>query len=399
MNIAYFDCFMGISGDMTLGALIDAGADASLLKKKLAGLCLSGYRIEIEKRITGHIEATDVNVILENHDPHAKKASPHGHHRHLLEIKEIINRSDLSERVKKTAIAIFKRLAEAEARVHGSTPDKVHFHEVGAMDAIIDIVGSTICLELLGWPKVISSPMPTFHGFAEGAHGVFPLPAPAAAEILRGVPWRELGIEGELVTPTGAAIIKEIASGFGPQPSMTIEKIGYGSGKTDFGRMNALRVMIGEESDSNAGSVTVIETNIDDLNPELYEDIMEKLFAAGALDVFLTPVQMKKNRPGIILSVICSNQQADEIAPIILMETSTFGIRMSQWKRICLERSHEAVTTDFGTIRIKIGKLDKKVISASPEYDDCKKAAAKHNVPLKKVYEAARAAYSLKKGE
>ncbi len=402
MKIAYFDCFMGISGDMTLGALIDAGADPSLLSKKLAGLGLGGYRIAVEKKITGHIEATDVNVIPENHDQHRKQSRNdirHHDHRHLPEIIEIINSAELSARVKQTALSIFRRLAQAEAKVHGSAPEEVHFHEVGAIDAIVDIVGSTICLELLEWPKVISSPMPTFHGYAKGAHGVIPLPAPATAEILRGVPWRNLGVEGELVTPTGAAIIMEIATEFGEQPPMTIEKIGYGAGKTDFGVMNALRVMIGEQSGGESNSVTVVETNIDDFNPEFYESVMEKLFTAGALDVFLTPVQMKKNRPGITLSAICSHHKAQEIATLILSETSTFGVRMSQWQRICIERRQEEVATEFGVIRIKIGELNKKAITISPEYDDCKKAAIEHNVPIKLVYEAAKAACKLKQGK
>ena len=397
MKIAYFDCFMGISGDMTLGALIDAGADPSLLIEKLDGLGLGGYRIEIAKKITGHIRATDVDVIFDSHDHHGQNENGHHHgHRHLPEITEIINKSDLSARVKKTAINIFQKLAQAEAKVHGSTPEEVHFHEVGAIDAIVDIVGSTICLELLNWPKVVSSPMPTFHGYAKGAHGVFPLPAPAAAEILRDVPWRKLDMEGELVTPTGAAIITEIASDFGGQPPMTIEKIGYGSGKSDFGRMNALRVMIGEQLDGESNSVTVIETNIDDFNPEFYETAMEKLFAAGALDVFLTPIQMKKNRPGIILSAICNSHKAQELAAIILRETSTFGVRMSQKERICLKRRNEQVKTEFGAIRIKVGELNDQAMSVSPEYDDCKKAAIEHNVPIKLVYEAVQVAYKLK---
>jgi uncharacterized protein (TIGR00299 family) protein len=391
---------MGISGDMTLGALIAAGADPSVLQSKLAGLGLGGYRIEIAKKTTGHMEATDVDVILDSHDHHGQNENGHHHgHRHLPEITEIINKSELSSRVKKTAINIFQRLARAEAKVHGSMPEEVHFHEVGAIDAIVDIVGSTICLELLNWPKVISSPMPTFYGYATGAHGVFPLPAPAAAEILRGVPWRKLDIEGELVTPTGAAIITEIASDFGGQPPMTIEKIGYGSGKSDFGRMNALRVMIGEQLDGASDSVTVIETNIDDLNPEFYETAMEKLFAAGALDVFLTPIQMKKNRPGIILSAICNPVKAKELSSIMLSETSTFGIRMSPKERICLKRRDEQVTTEFGAIRIKIGELNNQTMSVSPEYGDCKKAAIERNVPIKLVYEAALVAYKFKMGK
>ena len=307
----------------------------------------------------------------------------------------MIRGANLSERVKQTAERIFSRLAVAEGRVHGRSPEEVHFHEVGAVDAIVDIVGAAICLDMLGWPKVIASPMPTFHGFAKGSHGTFPLPAPATAEILRGVPWRKLDIEGELVTPTGAAIIAEIASGFGEMPAMTVEKIGYGAGKSDFGIPNVLRVMLGEESVSLpvTQSVTVIETNIDDLNPQFYETAMERLFAAGALDVFLTPIQMKKNRPGTLLSVICDPLKAGSLAAIVLAETSTLGIRMTRWERICLDRRWEEVVTGFGTIRIKIGEKDGKIVTASPEYEECKQAALAHGVAIRQVYESAMIQY------
>jgi len=275
MKIAYFDCFAGISGDMTLGALIGAGADPERLRKSLAGLGLDGYRIEVGKKMAGMIEATDVHVLLDDH---------HHHHRRLKDILKIIRDAELSDRVKLTAERIFQRLAEAEGKVHGRSPEEVHFHEVGAVDAIIDIVGTAICLEILGWPKIIGSPIPTFHGYARGSHGVFPLPAPATAEILRGIPWRKLDIEGELVTPTGAAIIREIATGFGPLPAMTIESIGYGAGKCDFGIPNALRVMIGEEAivtASSTESVGVIETNIDGVNTQFYGTVMAGHFSVG----------------------------------------------------------------------------------------------------------------------
>ena len=386
MKIAYFDCFAGISGDMTLGALIGAGADPERLREGLAGLGVGGYRIEVGKKMTGPIEATDVRVLLDDHHHH--------HHRRLHDIREMIRGANLSDRVKLTAERIFLRLAEAEGRVHGSSPEEVHFHEVGAVDAIVDIVGTALCLEMLGWPKVVAGPMPTFHGYAKGSHGVFPLPAPATAEILRGVPWRKLDIEGELVTPTGAAIIREIAAGFGPLPAMTVESIGYGAGKSDFGIPNALRVMIGEEvAGAESQGVTVIETNIDDLNPQFYETAMERLFAAGALDVFLTPIQMKKNRPGTLLSVICDPDLTEAIAAIILAETSTFGVRISRCERLCLDRRWEEVVTEFGKIRIKIGERDGGVITASPEYEDCKRAAAEHGVAVRHVHESAAALY------
>jgi hypothetical protein len=384
MKIAYFDCFAGISGDMTLGALIGVGADPERLREGLAGLGVGGYRIEVGKRMTGPIEATDVRVLLD--DCH------HHHHRRLHDILEMIRGANLSDRAKQMAESIFRRLAEAEAKVHGHSPEKVHFHEVGAVDAIIDIVGTAISLEMLDWPKVIASPMPTFHGYAKGSHGVFPLPAPATAEILRGIPWRKLDIEGELVTPTGAAIIREIAAGFGPLPAMTVESIGYGAGKSDFGIPNALRIMIGEGtalSVSPAESVTVIESNIDDLNPQFYETAMERLFAAGALDVFLTPIQMKKNRPGTLLSVICDPDRAQTMADTVLAETTTFGVRISRWERLCLDRRWEEVVTGFGVIRIKVGERDGRVITATPEYEDCKRAAAEHKVAVRHVHESA----------
>jgi uncharacterized protein (TIGR00299 family) protein len=387
MKIAYFDCFAGISGDMTLGALIGAGADPERLRDSLAALGVGGYRIEVGRKISGYIEATDVAVIVE--EPHQ------GHHRHLKDILETIHAASLSDPVKQRAESIFRRLAAAEGRVHGCPPEKVHFHEVGAVDAIVDIVGTAIALEMLGSPKVFSSPMPTFHGYVKGTHGIFPLPAPATAEILRGVPWRRLDIEGELVTPTGAAIITEIASGFGPFPAMTVESIGYGAGKSDFGIPNALRVMIGEGcvASADSGCVAVIETNIDDLNPQFYEIAVERLFAAGALDVYMSPLQMKKNRPGTLLSVICDPALTETIAAVVLAETSTLGVRISRRERICLDRRWEEVVTEFGTIRIKIGEKNGKEIQAAPEYEDCKRAAAKHRVTVRRVYESASTQY------
>ena len=397
MKIAYFDCFAGISGDMTLGALIGAGADPVRLRDGLASLGVGGYTIEVGRKIKGPIEATDVRVALD--EPRLP------HHRGLNEILEMIRSAALSDRVKQTAGRIFNRLAEAEGRVHGRSPEEVHFHEVGAVDAIVDIVGTAICLEMIGWPKVVAGPMPTFHGYTTGAHGIFPLPAPATTEILRGVPWRKLDIEGELVTPTGAAIIAEIASSFGKMPAMTVEKIGYGAGKSDFDIPNVLRVMIGEESVAYAGTrfgsypqgVTVIETNIDDLNPQFYETAMERLFAAGALDVFLAPIQMKKNRPGTLLSVICDPDRAEALAAVVLAETSTLGVRMSRWERICLDRRWEEVVTSFGTIRIKIGERDGKTITASPEYEDCKRAAAEYGVAIRQVYENAMVLFRMER--
>jgi len=386
MKIAYFDCFAGISGDMVLGALIGAGASAQKLQESLAGLDIGHYDLEVGATVKGHIAATDVRLVVSGQPER---------HRRLSDILDILDRSRLSDRVKKTADRIFTRLAEAEAAVHGTSVDEVHFHEVGAVDAIIDIVGTAICLELIGAPKVVSSPMPTFHGFVSGTHGTFPLPAPATMELLRGVEWRALDADGELVTPTGAAIITAIASEFGPMPSMTVERIGYGAGKRDYEFPNVLRVLLGEASDEGPSPerAILVETNIDDLNPQFYDSVMDHLFAAGALDVYLTPIQMKKNRPGTLLSVLCPPEGARAMAEILLSETSTLGVRMTPTDRICLGRRWEEVETEFGTIRIKIGELDGRVVNASPEYEDCRRAAEEHRVPVKQVYDAAVAAH------
>ncbi|MBI2844338.1 MAG: nickel pincer cofactor biosynthesis protein LarC [Armatimonadetes bacterium] len=386
MKTLYFDCFAGISGDMTLGALIDVGADPEKLRQSLSALEVDHYRIEIGRTVKQHVAATDVKVVVEQH-PHR--------HRRLRHILQIIESSNLSVPVKETSGRIFRRLAEAESSVHGASPEDVHFHEVGAVDAIIDIVGTAICLDLLGNPKVASSPLPTFHGFAEGSHGVFPLPAPATVELSKGIPWRASDVEGELVTPTGAAIISAIASGFGPMPSMIVESVGCGAGKRDYNFPNVLRVMLGRESEALPGveRVTLVETNIDDLNPQFYDSVMDDLFAAGALDVYLAPIQMKKSRPGILLSALCPPDKSQAISRIILSETSTLGVRIQEIDRVCLDRRWEEVETKFGRIRIKIGELEGKVMHAAPEYEDCRSAAQQSGTSVKQVYDAAAAAY------
>ena len=387
MTVLYFDCFSGIAGDMATAALLSLTGAEKELRKALKGVSLSGYRLSVERGQSCGMAGTRVHVNVSSRAKHG---------RHLRDIVSLLASSCLPRETLARAIRCFELLGAAEAKVHGTTIDEVHFHEVGAVDAIVDIVGTALCLEMLGWPKVVSSPMPTFHGFAEGAHGTFPLPAPATAELLRGVPWRKLDIEGELVTPTGAAIIREISASFGNLPAMTIETIGYGAGKSDFGILNALRVMIGEETAlpfSTTESVAVIETNIDDLNPEFYELAMERIFAAGALDVFLSPIQMKKNRPGTLLTVICNPEKTQTIAEIVLADTSTFGVRISGRERICLDRRWAEVETPFGKIRIKIGRRSGRETVASPEYEDCKRAAMEHGAPLRRVYDAALAAY------
>lgn len=389
MRIAYFDCFAGISGDMTLGAVLDAGVDEARFRKELAKLPVE-FDLQVSKVVKQGIQATDVRVIV----PHEH------HHRRLNDIKALIEAAGLSDTIKARSTAVFQHLAEAEGAVHGTSPEEVTFHEVGAVDAIVDIVGSAIGLELLGVEEVFASPLPMGHGFVEAAHGKIPLPAPATVEILRGVPVYDAGIQGELVTPTGAAIIRTLATDFGEMPAMTLQTTAYGAGKSEFPFPNVLRVLIGELSDmsdlsdpSDRKQVAIVETNIDDMNPEFYDLVFERLFKAGALDVYLTPIYMKKNRPANLLTAICPIEKKDAISEVLLTETTTFGVRISIASRRCLERKWETVSTHFGDIRIKIGLMGGKAITASPEYEDCKKAAEAHSVSVHMVYDEAIARY------
>lgn len=398
MRIAYFDCFAGISGDMTLGALVDAGADFDALKRELEKLNIHEYELSAEKVTKRGISATQVTVDVHKHGHQHHDHAHHGGHHHgrsYADIRQIVEGSDLSESVKQRALAVFRKLGEAEAKIHDKDLETIHFHEVGSVDAIVDIVGACICLDLLGVGKTYASPMPTFQGTVQIAHGTFPLPAPATSEILKDVPWRQLGIEGEIVTPTGAAIAATLSEGFGAMPAMTVESIGYGAGTKDFGMPNVLRVMIGE-SDPHSGEhedVTVVETNIDDISPQIYEVVMERLFAAGALDVYLTPIQMKKSRPAVLLSVICAPGDISAMSDILFEETSTIGLRIDTRKRICLPREFVKVDTKYGQITMKIARRAGEVVNVQPEYETCKAAAAEHSVPVKMVRDAAVAAF------
>ncbi|MHB0913964.1 MAG: nickel pincer cofactor biosynthesis protein LarC [Armatimonadota bacterium] len=367
MKTAYFDCFDGISGDMTLGALIDAGADEAALRAELAKLGLD-FELVIGRSTRRGISGVSVEVRHHEHE-----------HRHLPDIERIIGGSALSEGVKARALLIFRRLAEAEGRVHGVPAEHVHFHEVGAVDAIVDIVGVCICLELLGVERIASSPLPLGSGFVECAHGTIPIPAPATVELLSGVPVYAGG-EGETVTPTGAAIIR-CAEDF-EMPQMTLSGVGYGAGARSL-----LRVMLGEsKSLPEAVRVSMVETNIDDMNPELYPSVFEALFSAGALDVYATPISMKKGRPAVLLSAVCPPERADEVARTVLAQTSSFGVRVSAAERLCLPRERRIVTTSYGDVRVKIGPG-----KAAPEYEDCRAAAETHGVPVRLVYEEAAA--------
>lgn len=385
MKIAYFDCFAGASGDMILGALIDAGVDVHKLQEGLGRLHVRDYELRVTRVQKGAIEATDVEVVLDGEVSERK----------LADIEAVITDSDLPQEIKETSVTIFRRLVTVEAEIHGTNYEDVHLHEAGGTDAIVDVVGSLLGLSLLGVEQVYASRLPLGHGYVHCAHGPLPLPAPATLELLKGVPVAQLDVEGELVTPTGAAILTGIVQEFGAFPEMTVESIGYGAGKSEFAFPNVLRVLVGTAPQRLAESrerVVLLETNLDDMNPELYDHIMQSLFAAGALDVYLQPIQAKKNRPGVVLSVLCHPQAAQELSSIIFAETTTLGIRQQAMERLCLHRETIRVETPFGQVRIKVAKLGDRTMNLAPEYEDCRRLAIESKRPLKEVYAAAEAA-------
>jgi len=406
-KIAYFDCFSGISGDMTLGALVDAGLDQDELKNELAKLNLGDeYTLSFTKSEKHGITGTKANVTLSHNDEHSHEDPPHENHHHhehrkLTEILELIDSSGLSQRVKETAKNVFDRLAQAEARIHNTTKDDVYLHEVSAVDSIVDIVGSAIGIKLLGIEEIFSSPLSLGGGgFVKCAHGILPVPVPATLELLKNIPVRQTSIKKELVTPTGAAIISTLAKGFGSMPEMTIEQIGYGAGGRDLAEQpNMLRIVIGEKKNTagadlnSSDEITVLETNIDDMSPETYGYVMEKLFQEGALDVFFTPIFMKKNRPAIKLTVLTHSQNKEKICNCIISETTTFGVRFYETERKKLSREFVTVDTQYGEVRMKLGKLDDEVIKAMCEYEDCKRLAEENGVTIKSVYQAAEESY------
>ncbi len=380
MKIAYFDCFAGASGDMILGALIDAGLKTGLLKSELGKLNLPGFSITAKKTLKDGIAATKFDV-----------RTGHEHkHRNLRDITRIIDGSGLSTAVRQKSKAVFRRLAEAEARVHGTSIDEIHFHEVGAVDAIVDITGAVAGLELLDIEKIFVSPLHLGRGTVKCAHGILPVPPPAVAEMVKGFPVYSTDVEGELVTPTGAAILTTLASGFGPMPAMMVDGTGYGAGSRNTGVPNLLRVFIGRSAEAEGDSVQVIETNIDDMNPQFYEHVMESLFKAGAKDVTLTPVIMKKNRPGIVLSVIAASADAEALVALIFRETTTLGVRISEIKkRMVAERGILSVRTKWGAARVKTKRIGSRT-SFSPEYDDCKRIARAKGIPVSDVFDEIR---------
>ncbi|MBN2581572.1 MAG: nickel pincer cofactor biosynthesis protein LarC [Planctomycetes bacterium] len=382
--MAYFDAFSGASGDMILGALVDAGLDLAALELALATLGLDGYRLEARKETRLGIAATRLEVHLEAGHDHA--------HRHLSHIRRIIEGATLPGAAAAKALAVFTRLAEAEAHVHGTTPEKIHFHEVGAVDAIVDIVGAAVALELMGIERVVSSPLPTGGGTVQCAHGLMPVPAPATAELLKGVPLRPSVEQKELTTPTGAALLTTLAAKFGGVPQMSIEAIGYGAGKRQGETVaNVLRVLVGRAAgDGLAGdTVWVIETNLDDTTGEVVADAGHRLMEAGALDVFTTPIMMKKGRPGLLLRCLVHEEARAEVERLIFEHTGTFGLRRSQWTRSMLGRRHETVETPFGAVRVKLGLRGDEVLRVAPEYEDCRRAAEAHGVSVQQVMQEA----------
>ncbi|MGH9898196.1 MAG: nickel pincer cofactor biosynthesis protein LarC [Pyrinomonadaceae bacterium] len=396
MTTLYFDCFAGASGDMILGALLDAGLDATLLKEDLKKLNLSGFDIDFEKVDRSGISSTKV---------HVHTAEEHVH-RHLSDIVKIIDNSSLSDKVKSLAKAIFSNLAEAEARVHNMPVEKIHFHEVGALDAIVDVVGASIGFDLMDINHFACSEINVGKGTVEMAHGRFPIPAPAVTELLKGAPVYNSDISGELVTPTGAAIITTVCQEFGRLPLMSIERLGYGAGSREYKRFpNVLRIMIGDAVIarlSNSEKLLMLETNVDDMPPHHIGHLMETVFAAGALDCFFTPTQMKKNRPGVQISVLCQPTKADELCDLLFSGTTTLGVRFLELERRSLEREFTAVQTPYGQISIKVSRSvgdHSSIVKAMPEYEDCRRAAMMNNVSVQVIEEAARTAFAALKQE
>jgi uncharacterized protein (TIGR00299 family) protein len=380
MTLAYFDCFSGISGDMTLGALVDAGVPIEVLRAELEKLALPGYEITALMVTRSGISATKVHVCLDEKEQPA---------RHLADIKKLIDTSSLSSSIKQKSISIFEKLAKAEATVHGTTPDKVHFHEVGAVDAIVDIVGSVICLETLGITSVAASPVNLGSGTIKTAHGTLPVPAPATAELLKGIPSYGSSVPFELTTPTGASILSTLSASFGPQPLMKISCIAHGAGGRDIpDQPNVLRLVIGDPAPAyHEDTSIVIETNIDDMNPQVYDYVTDKLMQQGAHDVYLTPIIMKKGRPAILLSVLTDKAHEGAVLDTLFSETTSIGVRISEVGRKKLARELREIDTSYGKIRVKISRRGDEVLTATPEYEDCRRIAEERKIPLKQVIE------------
>jgi uncharacterized protein (TIGR00299 family) protein len=394
MKTLYFDCFAGASGDMILGALVGVGVDPRLLIEGLSLLGVAGYEVSFETVDRSGISAT-----------HARVHTAHEHaHRHLGDILKIIYESRLSDKVKERAAHIFSRLAEAEARVHNVAVERIHFHEVGALDAIIDVVGACIGFELLAVERFVCSSLHVGSGMVEMAHGRFPIPPPAVAELLKDAPVYSSDIVGELVTPTGAAIITAVCREFGPLPKMKIERTGYGAGTRLYQNFpNVLRLMLGDDAAGAEATgyerLVMVETNIDDMSPQIYGHVMDEALRRGALDCYFTPVQMKKNRPGTLISILCEESVKDSMCELLLAETTTLGVRFYEVMRRALERKIIKVETKYGAIDVKVALLDGRVVKEMPEYEQCRAAAEKYGVALHTVEQAARASFLKSQGD
>jgi pyridinium-3,5-bisthiocarboxylic acid mononucleotide nickel chelatase len=382
MKTLYFDLIAGASGDMILGALIDAGLPADQLRTALTALKIDDFELAVERVDKNGFSATKVDVLVKDDVPA----------RHLPAIEAIITDSDLPAHIQEKAMALFRRLGGVEAGIHGTSLDEVHLHELGGVDTIVDVVGVLLGLEMLGIERVIVSPIPLGRGFVKGAHGQIPLPAPATIALLKAAPIVGSPIEKETVTPTGAVLLTSLAESFGPIPAMRLEAIGYGAGGRNLPIPNLLRVLIGEQDDPNSATfstLVLLETNIDDLNPEFYAHVMDQLFAAGALDVFFTPIQMKKNRPATLLQVLAKPGEADKLRAILFRETTTLGVRQKLIERYALDRKFRQVETPFGRVPVKVAKLGDGTLKISPEYENCRQIALEKSIPIQTIYQAA----------
>lgn len=416
MKTLYFDCFAGAAGDMILGALIDAGVPFEEVRRALGSLAVDGYTVSAERvlkagvsslkfRVEDHTMASGGTTSVsggenapggETTAPGAPvHPAPRHRHYHLKHIYAAIEKSALSDAGKARATRMFQRLAEAEAAIHGSTMEKVHLHEVGAVDSIIDIVGTVFAMERIGAARVVVSPVNVGGGMARTAHGVFPVPAPATVRLLGDAPSYSSGVQMETLTPTGALILTEYADRYGPMPAMRVERVGYGAGDRDLPETpNVVRVFVGEADEGRAATrVTVMACEIDDMNPQIFGAVMDRLYAAGALDVFYQPVQMKKNRPGTLMTIVCAPDQREALAAIVFRETTTIGIRYQEMSRLCLDREMIPVETSYGVVRFKVARQGGEVLNAQPEFDDLARLAGEQGVPIKVVQAEAQRAW------
>jgi len=398
-RLAYFDCASGASGDMLLGALVDLGLPLDALRAELAKLPLGGYRLEARKVVRAGLQATKVDVVVEGQNATDEHEHEHEHeHRGLPEILGLLDRSHLEPEVKERAASLFRRLAEAEAAVHGTSPEDVHFHEVGAVDSIVDVVGGVIGLRWLGAERFAASPLNVGTGTVSMSHGVYPVPPPATARLVSGVPVYGAG-EGELLTPTGALLVTGHATEYGPLPLLQPEGIGHGAGSRDTpGRPNVLRLIVGRSAEKLAAErIVVIESEIDDMTPQLFGPLIDRLLAAGAVDVYYTAIQMKKGRPGTLLTALVAADRRPAVEDVLFAETTTLGVRWQEWNRTVADRERQLVETPFGPVHVKIGRRHGAVVNVQPEFDDCLRQAEATGRPVKEVWAKALAAWHTRK--